>query len=146
MTNLQERAIKAAERFVERRGMEVMNAEWKSEDGGAIDLVALEDEAVVFIDVNARSGADKGMPEENIPAVRERMETNAAKWLAENADDERFVNVRSCDTDARDTSRPGCSRTSQTGHGCNPCMRERDSRPPSRSTPVISLERTCGKK
>lgn len=67
MTNLQERAIKAAERFVERRSMKVLNAEWKSEDGGAIDLVALEDEAVAFIDANARSGADKGMPEENIP-------------------------------------------------------------------------------
>lgn len=93
MANLQERAIKAAEMFVERRGMEVLNAEWKSEDGGAIDLVALENEAVVFIDVNAHSGADKGMPEENIPAARERMEVNAAKWLAENADDERFVNV-----------------------------------------------------
>lgn len=55
--------------------------------------MALEDEAVVFIDVNARHGADKGMPEENIPAARERMEINAAKWLAENAGDERFVNV-----------------------------------------------------
>ena len=89
---MQERAIEAAERFIERRGTGVPNAEWKSEDGGAIDLMALKDETVVFIDVNARIGADKGMPEENIPAAHERMKINAAKWLAEN-DDERFANV-----------------------------------------------------
>lgn len=93
MTNLREHAIKTAERFVEHRGMEVLNAERKSEDGGAIDLVTLENAAVTFIDVNARSGADEGMPEEGVLAAPERMEVNAAKWLAENADDERFVNV-----------------------------------------------------
>ena len=33
-------------------------------------MVAIEDETVVFFDVTARAGADKGMLEENPPAAR----------------------------------------------------------------------------
>ena len=90
---MQERAITASEKFVTRRGYEVLDTNWSPEEGIAIDLVADDDGTIVFIDVNAREGIDKGMPEENISGKRERMEIAAAKWLAEHSDDDRFVDV-----------------------------------------------------
>lgn len=94
MKNLQERAIEAAKKFITRKGYEVIEASWRSENTGSIDLIARDEEMLIFIDVAAHEGIDKGMPEENLPAARERMEINAAKWLAQHVDDESFVDVR----------------------------------------------------
>ena len=82
MFELKQKAIKAAATFIDRRGYEVIDTEWKSEDGGYIDVVARDEDAIVFCDVQARRGVEKGIPEESLGA-RERMETNAAKWLGE---------------------------------------------------------------
>lgn len=87
MSELKQKAIKAADTFLTRRGYEVLETEWKSEDGGAIDVVARDEDAIVFCDVEARRGVEKGMPSEGGEASRERMEINAAKWLGEHADD-----------------------------------------------------------
>ena len=86
---LKEKAIKAAARFLIQRGYEVLETGWESEGGSAIDVVAQEDDAIVFVDVYARRGSDKGMPEGGGEASRERREVGAATWLAEHDDEER---------------------------------------------------------
>lgn len=83
MHELKEKAIKAAAHFLDRRGYEIVAENWESEDGRAIDLVAREDDALVFADVRARRGADKGMPEGGGEESRERREAAAAAWLSE---------------------------------------------------------------
>ena len=57
MSNLHEKAIAASERFLERRGYEVLSTSWEAPDG---------------------------FPEEDNDRVKR--EALAAKWLAENAD------------------------------------------------------------
>lgn len=91
MFELKQKAIKAAVTFLDRRGYEVIDTEWESEDG-YIDVVAHDEGAIVFYDVRARKGIEKGMPEESLRA-RERMEINAAKWLGEHGDDPDYVDV-----------------------------------------------------
>lgn len=93
MSELKEKAIKAAEKFLEQRGYEVIESNWKSEGGNSLDLVAREDDTVVFVDVYARHGFDKGIPEEGNEGSRERREIAAAAWLSEHADDEGYVDV-----------------------------------------------------
>ncbi len=42
-------------------------------------MIARDQDALLFVDMAAREGADKGMPDENLAASRERMEANVAK-------------------------------------------------------------------
>lgn len=93
MSELKEKAVKAAEKFLAHRGYEVVESNWKSEGGSSLDLVARQDDTVVFVDVYARSGVDKGMPEEGGEGSRERREIAAAAWLSEHADDESLVDT-----------------------------------------------------
>ena len=52
MKNLHERAVEAAIRFVERKGYEVLDRNWSCESvAGRLDLVAMDEDAIVFIDV-----------------------------------------------------------------------------------------------
>ena len=83
MSELKERAIKAAARFLTHRGYEVIESQWKPEDGSPLGPVAREDGAVVFVDVYARHGIDRGMPDGGSEASRERREIAAAAWLSE---------------------------------------------------------------
>ena len=54
MKNLHERAVEAAIRFVERKGYEVLDRNWSCEGvAGRLDLVAMDEDAIVFIDVTA---------------------------------------------------------------------------------------------
>ncbi len=92
MKDLSNRAIKAAEKFLERRGYEVIDRNWQN-GASEIDLVARdEDGTVVIVDVAAREGAGKGFPHAS-EGARERMEAAAAQWLA-SQDDESLVDVR----------------------------------------------------
>lgn len=93
MYELKEKAVKAAERFLVQRGYEVVENNWKSESGSSIDLVAREDDTVVFVNVYARSGIDRGTPKESSESSRERREIAAAAWLSEYADDESIVDT-----------------------------------------------------
>lgn len=93
MLELKEKAVRAAGTFLARRGYEVLGTEWKSEDGGVIDVVARDGDAIVFCDVVARRGLDKGMPGDGGEASRERREIDAARWLGERADDPDLVDV-----------------------------------------------------
>ena len=66
MFELKQKAIKAAATFLDRRGYEVIDTEWESEDGGYIDVAARDENAIVFCDVQARRGIKRGMPEESL--------------------------------------------------------------------------------
>lgn len=77
MSELKEKAIKAAAKFLEQRGYEIVESNWKSENGSLLDLVAKEDDTVVFVDVYARSGIDRSTPEEGGESSRERREITA---------------------------------------------------------------------
>ena len=92
MSGLKQNAIKAAATFLDRRGYEVIDTEWEFEDGGYIDVVTRDEDAIVSCDVQARRGVEKGMPEESLGA-HERMEVNAAKWLGQHGDDPDNVDI-----------------------------------------------------
>ena len=84
MNNLHEKAIAASERFLERRGYEVLSTSWEAPDGfGTIDVVAMDEDTIVFVTVEAKNATD-GFPEEDNDRVKR--EALAAKWLAENAE------------------------------------------------------------
>lgn len=85
MNTLQDRAVKAAARFLEVRGYETLATGWKSpETRGAIDLVARDPESddLVFVDVSARPNSGAGFGDGRND--RETMELLAVSWLAEN--------------------------------------------------------------
>lgn len=90
---IQERAIKAAATFVTHRGYEVIETDWSPEEGIGIDVVALDEDCLVFIDVTSRESINKGLPEECPAGSRQRMEIAAAKWLSKHLDDERFCGI-----------------------------------------------------
>lgn len=84
-TNLQERAIEAATRFIERHDYTVLASSWKNpneECDGRIDLIAKDDDTLVFIDVTAKDGTCEGFDHGHTPIGV--MEVLAAEWLALN--------------------------------------------------------------
>ena len=92
MEALNEKAIEAAARFLERKGCEVIDRRWEGPEGvGSIDLVAVDDGELVFVDVVARRSTD-GFPEAHIG--RELREILAAKWLGEHGEEYRDVAIR----------------------------------------------------
>lgn len=93
MSELKEKSIKAAAKFLVQRGYKVVETSWESETGSSLDVVAMEDDTVVFVDVYARADLDRGMPEEGGEGSRERREIAAATWLSEHAEDENLVDT-----------------------------------------------------
>lgn len=78
---LQEKAVKAATRFIERKGYELLEAGWTSPEGTQIDLVANDEDTLVFIDVTATEYGEGGR------VKRGDLEITAASWLAGNSPD-----------------------------------------------------------
>ena len=96
MGNLNEKAKKAASRYLEHRGYDILEEGWSC-PAGASDIIAEEDGTLAFIDVKARRDADKGFPEEYPTAAeRTRREMIALAYLASHELDEmtvRFDNI-----------------------------------------------------
>ena len=89
---LKPKAIKASERFLESRGYEILETGWES-PAGAVDIIARADEGVVFVEVNARTGAEAGFPAEaDTAAKRASFERAAIAYMA--GYDEADVSVR----------------------------------------------------
>lgn len=82
---LQEKAVKAATRFIERKGYELLEAGWASPEGTLIDLVANDEDTLVFIDVTATEYGEGGF--EGGKVKRSDLEIAAASWLAVNTPD-----------------------------------------------------------
>ena len=57
---LQEKAVKAATRFIERKGFELLETGWTSPEGAQIDLIASDEDTLVFIDVTATEYGEGG--------------------------------------------------------------------------------------
>lgn len=75
------RGEEAAARFLMRRGHEILERNWTCLAGEA-DIVAREDDTVVFVEVKTRSNCEKGFPEEAVDAdKRDRYEKIAALYL-----------------------------------------------------------------
>lgn len=80
MKKLHDRAVQAATRFVERRGYGVLGSDWSCEGlAGRIDVIAEDEDAIVFIVVTATDRSEEGFAE--CPITREQFEVLAAKWL-----------------------------------------------------------------
>ena len=73
MKEMHERAVKAAARYAEIKGYEVVDRDWASEArAGRIDLVAKDDGAYVFIEVTAVDRSEGGFAEGRL--TREQLE------------------------------------------------------------------------
>ncbi|HEY5540156.1 MAG TPA: YraN family protein [Coriobacteriia bacterium] len=78
---LGERGEDAAAAFLERAGMTVVERNWRCQ-AGEIDIVGLDDDAIVFVEVKTRRTVNKGTPEEAVtPAKRRRYAKLAAAYL-----------------------------------------------------------------
>ncbi|MCA1711143.1 MAG: YraN family protein [Actinobacteria bacterium] len=65
-------------------GFELLARNWRCRDG-ELDIVARDGNAIVFVEVKARSSADFGMPAEAVGHVKaRRIRGLACRWLAEN--------------------------------------------------------------
>lgn len=82
---LQEKAVKAATRFIERKGYELLETGWTSPEGTKIDLIANDEDALAFIDVTATEYGEGGF--EGGKVKRGDLEIAAASWLAGNSPD-----------------------------------------------------------
>lgn len=83
MSNLNDKATKAASRYLEHRGYTVLETAWKC-PAGTCDVVAEDNDALVFVDVSVRRDAERGFPAEwSGEDVRDRRERIALAWLAE---------------------------------------------------------------
>lgn len=83
MSNLKDKATKAASRYLEHRGYTVLETAWKC-PAGTCDVIAEDGDAIVFVDVSARRDTGKSFPSERRNAgVRERREMVALAWFAE---------------------------------------------------------------
>ena len=72
---------RAAAKFLERRGYEILETNWKCKFGEA-DIIAEKDGVLVFVEVKTRTTVEKGFPEEAITrAKRKKYEVIAATYL-----------------------------------------------------------------
>ena len=68
--------------FLTRRGYDIIHRNWKCKAGEA-DIIARDNETLVFVEVKSRRDCDKGMPAEAVTREkRERYERIAASYLA----------------------------------------------------------------
>lgn len=82
---LQEKAVKAATRLIERKGFELLDTGWTSPEGTQIDLVANDEGTLVFIDVTATEYVEGGFKGDKVK--RSDLEVAAASWLAGDSPD-----------------------------------------------------------
>ncbi len=79
------RGEQAAAKFLKRRGFEVLHRNWTC-FAGEVDIVALQEDTLCFVEVKTRSNIKKGFPSEAVDdRKRERYERIAACYLKEHA-------------------------------------------------------------
>lgn len=83
---LGKRGEDAAEEFLRRRGYEILERNWVCPAGEA-DIIALDDEAVRFIEVKTRRSTTKGFPEEAVNAQKRARYERIAEWYLRSSDD-----------------------------------------------------------
>ena len=81
MRDLKTRGTMAASRFLSQRGYEVLEENWQG-GAGKCEVVALDGDAIVFVEVKVRSDARKGFPaERNGASKRASREAIAIDYL-----------------------------------------------------------------
>lgn len=79
------RGEEAAVRYLERRGYDILERNWKCFAGEA-DIIACDERALVFVEVKTRSGIERGFPAEAVgPEKRDRYEKIALAYLSDHA-------------------------------------------------------------
>lgn len=87
MESFNNKVNEAAVKFLTHRGYDIIEETWKREGGMLpVDIVAMEDEAIVFVSTkgrNAENGAkfDDGNPDRN------KLEAFAINWFTEHVDE-----------------------------------------------------------
>lgn len=77
------RGEEAAARFLERRGYRILERNWTCFAGEA-DIIAVNDEALIFVEVKTRRGEACGLPSEAVTrAKRERYERIALAYVTD---------------------------------------------------------------
>lgn len=86
------RGEEAAARFLYRHGYEILERNWTCIAGEA-DIIARDDDYLIFVEVKTRSNCEKGLPSEAVNAEkRKRYERIAGLYLQDHDIDE--INVR----------------------------------------------------
>lgn len=81
--NLGRKGEEAAARYLEQRGYEVLERNWTCFAGEA-DIIARDEEWLVFVEVKTRRNTDKGFPSDAVDArKREKYERIALAYAAE---------------------------------------------------------------
>jgi putative endonuclease len=75
--SLGERGEDAAARYLKRQGLRILERGHDSRLG-EIDIIAVDDRTVVFVEVKTRSSADAGRPEDAIDVLKQRRMTQSA--------------------------------------------------------------------
>lgn len=82
------RGEEAASKFLKRRGFEILHRNWSC-FAGEVDIVALQEDTICFVEVKTRSNAQKGFPSEAVDECkRDRYERIAACYLKDHAFDD----------------------------------------------------------
>lgn len=95
MSKLNEKALEAAKNYVTHRGYDVIDSAYETELDGQLDIVAMDEGALVFIDVLARKNSKQGFPSEpdNV-GNRKRRENQAICWISEHPEYSNNIPVR----------------------------------------------------
>ena len=77
----------AAEMFLKRRGCEILDTNWECPDGGGkFDIIAEDEDSVVFVQVKGRDGRVEGFGFDEATMQRDDFERMSMSYLAENPD------------------------------------------------------------
>ena len=88
MSKLREKALKAAERYLEARGYDIVAVSPKISEADRIDIIATQNDTLVLAEVYARADTKSGFPSEHLTdQVREAREHEALLWFAEYGED-----------------------------------------------------------
>jgi putative endonuclease len=75
------RGERAAEKYLRREGYRIVARNFRAA-GAEIDLVAMDDETLVFVEVKTRRSRDSGAPEEAVDERKQKQIRRAAEMFA----------------------------------------------------------------
>ena len=76
-----------AHRYLQQAGMLVVARNWRARPGGfELDIIALQDETIVFVEVKSRASEDFGTPDRAVGPDKHQRMLRAAREYARRAD------------------------------------------------------------
>lgn len=69
-----------AEKYLKKRGYEIIERNFRSKRWGEIDLVAIENDVTVFVEVKTRLSTDYGEPQEAVTPYKLQTLTRAGQY------------------------------------------------------------------